>query len=829
LIKLINTFQLKGHEGVIFNIHFIDYSHLVSVSDDRTTRYWSLDYKDNSNSVIIYQGHNSRVWDAKIFKDTLVSVSEDCTARVYNLNSSKCIKELPAHQGKNIRAVAICDNYIFTGGEDNLLIKWNRNSFTNESKANPYSFLQYNLRKDDEQTKIALSFQKNFNSSIKVVKIIPNELLIGTNHGVVLRYTIGSDFEDIKTMLEDKEVRVINSLDYIAEIATTLVGLSDGQVAVIDKGIKYLPIFHNIRIPFKGHKIISNKLFLFISNPLGLTKIYFSDIFNLDLNFNNYLLINTGGKASLPISCAEIIELTNNEYLLMLGDLNGVLNYCNIKVIYNKLYLYTGLRGLCAHNGHKVSNIVYDHENDTLFTTGRDGNFKNFVIRTITNKFMSYISLIELDCKNKSDITSIESFHFVNMSTFLIGHYGKDLKLYDLTRNFIFHTQDVKGTNRPFDICFKDDIIYYCYSQADTLYLMQLQYNPNQLNQDIYTYTQPVHGRLIHSVLALNISADLDIVLTASEDTKIYIYRLVDMKLLYLEQITKHSGAIRQIVLVNRKAFNNRYEIIISSVGAYSECYLFKLIIYTNAFGYKDLDVHNLCDLSIKCDKLDTRNMSIVSQIMEDGNILLLYTNTLLNSQLYLFNFKKSEYKPYYHTTLRLKRSNFIALTVDTIIQENKVTILYGLTNGNIYIQKTNYLNKIEEIELDQPYYKIHEAGINELRYIKEKKIIITCGEDNSIAISKLNSDNQIMIISRFHNFHSSPVKSINLYKEYIISGGYDQKLNILQLTDNELHLVNNINTCVAEINSIALLPMGNTIIIIAVGQGIELFKLNKL
>jgi len=62
--------------------------------------------------------------------------------------------------------------------------------------------------------------QKNFKCSVKVVKFINDKLVIlGTNHGQILGYKFNVYNTDEKNNLiifyEDKEARVVNSMDFI--------------------------------------------------------------------------------------------------------------------------------------------------------------------------------------------------------------------------------------------------------------------------------------------------------------------------------------------------------------------------------------------------------------------------------------------------------------------------------------------------------------------------------------------------------------------------------------------------------------------------------------
>ena len=119
---------------------------------------------------------------------------------------------------------------------------------------------------------------------------------MGTNHGQILGYKFNDYNTDEKNNLtifyEDKEARVVNSMDFIRECNLIIVGLNEGNIVVIsfddlnlnDNKIVNLnscliPIF-NERVTFISHKILDkDKLFLIISTEKSKTKICFINNF----------------------------------------------------------------------------------------------------------------------------------------------------------------------------------------------------------------------------------------------------------------------------------------------------------------------------------------------------------------------------------------------------------------------------------------------------------------------------------------------------------------------------------------------------------------------
>ncbi|KAI3905302.1 hypothetical protein MKX01_039993 [Papaver californicum] len=105
--------KLAGHEGSIFRIAWSsDGLKLMSVSDDRSARIWTVDpdgiYSDgprvvsgpDSSSLILF-GHNARIWDCFFADSLIVTVGEDCTCRLWSLDGKELMM-IKEHVGRGI-------------------------------------------------------------------------------------------------------------------------------------------------------------------------------------------------------------------------------------------------------------------------------------------------------------------------------------------------------------------------------------------------------------------------------------------------------------------------------------------------------------------------------------------------------------------------------------------------------------------------------------------------------------------------------------------------------------------------------------------------------
>lgn len=120
--------RLIGHSGSVYGLSFSpDNKYLLSSSEDKTVRLWSM---DTYTSLVSYKGHNHPVWDVKFgpFGHYFASASQDQTARLWSCDHIYPLRIFAGHLS-DVDTLSWHPNgtYLVTGSSDKTCRMWDIN------------------------------------------------------------------------------------------------------------------------------------------------------------------------------------------------------------------------------------------------------------------------------------------------------------------------------------------------------------------------------------------------------------------------------------------------------------------------------------------------------------------------------------------------------------------------------------------------------------------------------------------------------------------------------------------------------------------------------
>ena len=785
---------LIGHEGVIFSVHFNQTgTQLVSVSDDRTVRVWSLETEHKLIATLY--GHNSRVWSAEFIPNSndknIFSISEDSTLKLWNVEKCEIIHTFVGHKGKSIWSAATSTDgrYVYTGGNDCTLRKWDLTPFLDRMKG------------------------REFCINNEVIRIV---LIIDTNHSIVQTQSGGLWRYNTDT---NKLVLVYNSCLFATYAVMALssgrvaLGGLNGDLVVMD--VSHWNVIHqsnSLSVKILSLKWFSNYLIVSCQNG----KFFIADFSHISVTLTHSFLLPPSNHRCVTSACG----LKDGAFIV--GDGKGSLhlysNFSTQQAIFsiNKLHGPNPITSL-------QSNLNF------VYSTGRDGKLKILLVKDGKMLVKNSIQIYR-KCR------WLEGVYLDPCGTVLcVLFHGNEVLLVNARDGSVLVSVPCGGGHRGWDMNSFEEIIkgrfLFTYIKCQKVISVTREIG------DICSHelSTPFLGREGLCVAILHTSYDT-IVLAAGDETgtisiikssigtgtkvlstnQCHVGNICTMKVCEFENgnlllFTAGGRGLLKAWEVNKSCLLNlssifEYFFLVAEVSAKP--------IYKQKHQNPQIDDFRKTTISILSTKHE--NNCVVFCGCSDGFIRS-------------YHFSNDTFFTPICTT---KHSNRCLLS-SCLFTSVYPILLTAATDGSIIswkvcVSQSNLLVKTADIHC-------HQSGINSISVLNDSFLkiatIASVGDDNSICISTLYShDTSTQICKKITDMagHNSSIVSAKIFEfksnNFLISVSRDERLKLFIVTETELELKLTRILDVTNISDMSCVVSDTGVVkVFVLGEGLEI------
>ncbi|KAI8372110.1 WD40-repeat-containing domain protein [Blakeslea trispora] len=809
--------QLLGHEGVIFGIRFNqDATQLVSVSDDRTIRVWSL--SDEKSTALVLFGHTARIWDCQFVGDYLVSNSEDATCRVWNNgmeeDRGECVACWEGHASKNVWSCAIdpAQTVVATGGQDSGVRLWSLHAIKNN-------------KIDSEDDLVAFPLVDTKDNIRNFVMTKDRYLIAATTEGYLLK--CHADKPGWKQIQHDASYRNYAIMKSSACGRVVVVGNIVGDLVILSPTDQFEPF------KVAAHK---QKLFeIFIEPSLEHQDVLYiisngyndSVLFHqLDLSTLDKPMLHTQFHLEMPTERTTVMSLgyAEDKRILVCGSRESALLIYRLPSPAPTITpLKPTLQLRKSHGKQAVTGVlikpVVSPDHLVFWTTGRDGCYIQYRLglSTLTTQVAESTQLgvasqgdivlsgqdmvLEQVYRNRVTKGTLEGALWVDHQLLLMGFFKKSFFVYNEANHFVavaihcggghrrwgFHTDNVKLHQASFAFIRKE--VLYAYLRHDDHDETSKHNFYDSILQSNY------HGREVRALRFFRLHSKLFFA-TGGEDTLLRIQQYTPQGPQLHVSIRKHTTVIKSLDVSQGQA------LLLFTSGGLEEFKCWKM---------EELDGTVHCLELASCPAL-TEDME--SRIMDtsvfalDGGLHIIgavYSDAMI--RIWLFNEQTRQFSLLADGTWHAK----CILQISHVRQGDQVYFFTSATDGQVAIWDIGQpihlaLQEIEQLET-QPtlaafklltpdfYYRVHMSGVNALETVfspdKTKVWIMTGGEDNAVSIAEVDLDQMCLVNKPWiaPHAHASSVTGIKWINNTLWTTSTDQRLNQWCLSENQSHV----------------------------------------
>ena len=563
-----------GHEGVIFRIRFHnDQQRMLSVSDDRSIRMWSLSAE---TCLHVFYGHVARVWDAQFtvspgtLQEHVVSVGEDAACIVWS-PTGNIERKFTGHRGKSIWSMHVVDDVIVTGGGDGAVRLWNINKEHTHVVTEP---IELSLPVHDTHVDV------NAEDFPRIVKLLDaNMLLVLSNEGVMWRYDITSGVWT--SLFQDQRFYSYSCLASSANLVA--IGSLHGVVKVLDVNnvdcVGELAVFEG-KVLSMFWLIVHGSHVLLICGPDGAIKVVSIKMLENEVSLHVEHIFTCPESKQRWIAAADVFipsrsvlsQQTFNQQNGLVDNLKNIAFICGDRR--GSIHVFSPsskqpVQSILGVHGKTGVTQVRVHHND-IYSTGRDGSFRKYTYNS--EERLLHMLDKQKACKGMDWIEGIwflpshpTSSSSTDFTPLVYGFYMQNhFAAWNYDTNEIMFKIKCGGGYRSWDVAFpsvttnnNDNTLSFAYVKGSALHVSSYQWKGCSNSQIIEA---GLHGREVMCVKVLGQCVGSEgntlwLLVTCSQDTtihfSIYDERNLSLKCLYVA--VGHIGGIRDLSFVPMK------------------------------------------------------------------------------------------------------------------------------------------------------------------------------------------------------------------------------------------------------------------------------------
>ncbi|KAI8354146.1 WD40-repeat-containing domain protein [Choanephora cucurbitarum] len=806
--------QLLGHEGVIFGIRFNqDASQLVSVSDDRTIRVWSL-LDEKPNALVLF-GHTARIWDCQFVGDYLISNSEDATCRVWKNeldeeDRGECIACWEGHASKNVWSCAIdpAQTVVATGGQDSGIRLWSLHAIKNN-------------KIDSEDDLVAFPLVDTKDTIRNFVMTKDRYLIAATTEGYLLKCCASSQPTTWQTIQHDPSYRNYAIMKSSACGRVVVVGNIVGDLVILSPTDAFEPFkvaAHKQKLfeIFIETSIANQDVLYIVSNGYNDTVLFHQ----LDLSTLSKPTLHTQFLLEMPIERTTVMSLgyAEDQRILVCGSRESALLIYRLPSPNDNIQPLKPLLQLRkSHGKQAVTGVLIKPSVSSpivFWTTGRDGCYIQYRLTLLTSEettaeeestqlgvasqgdivLSGQDMVLEQLYRNRVTKGTLEGALWKNDQLLLLGFFKKSFFVYNEANHFVAVAIHCGGGHRRWGFHTLDEKLHhasFAFIRKEVLYAYLRDEEENQ-NHFYDSILQPnYHGREVRALRFFTLSSKLFFA-TGGEDTLLRIQQYTPQGPQLHVSIRKHTTVIKSMDVSQGQA------LLLFTSGGLEEFRCWKI-------EEMDKTVHclELASCPTLTEDMESRIMD-TSVFALDGGLHIIgavYSDAMI--RIWLFNEQTRQFSLLADGTWHAK----CILQMSHVRQDDQVYFFTSATDGQVAVWNLGQsiqhaLENVEQLEA-QPtqaafklitpdfYYRVHMSGVNALETVvsEGKKVwIMTGGEDNAVSIAELDLD-QMCLSGKpcvVPHAHASSVTGIKWIGQTLWTISTDQRLNQWHLSDNK-------------------------------------------